>query len=313
MIDFEAIKSRHTIESVLERRGVVHKRFMAPCPIHQEKHGTSFSFDPRRQLWNCFGACQRGGDVITLIEAWDGVDKVAACEILEGRPLSDSERHAEQAVKTSAPALHAVRALPQCLDMCPDLSKGSESDWHALAAIRQLAGIDGIALAVDMGVLRFATVYRQPAWVVLDVENPCNVQCSRLDGQLWFTGDKLLGVKGNWAKWPVGLHVAIRHAAAKIALVEGRGDFMAAYQMHATGQLNAVPVAMFGASMPIHDGALPFFAEREIVIMQQNDTAGEKAAARWSKQLHQAGAVGRIKVVPGHGNDLNDWLSAQTL
>lgn len=38
------------------------------CPLHSEANGESFKVFVDSQRWQCFGACQAGGDVIDLIE-----------------------------------------------------------------------------------------------------------------------------------------------------------------------------------------------------------------------------------------------------
>src|SRR3954470_7760323 len=97
MIDFEEIKSRHPIEAELERRGVELKRapggYVARCPIHGGEKSWAFSVNTKKQVWYCFSACGRGGDVFNLVMELDGAANVkAAAEILEGRPLTDEER-----------------------------------------------------------------------------------------------------------------------------------------------------------------------------------------------------------------------------
>lgn len=37
-----------------------------PCPFHGERTGKSFSYSKAMNIWRCFGACHKGGDVIQL-------------------------------------------------------------------------------------------------------------------------------------------------------------------------------------------------------------------------------------------------------
>lgn len=67
-----------SIEQVLHRRGLLGglrrrgDRLVGPCPVHGGDNPNAFVVDGRRGLWNCHTAC-RGGDVIELIRALDGV------------------------------------------------------------------------------------------------------------------------------------------------------------------------------------------------------------------------------------------------
>jgi hypothetical protein len=311
MIDFAEIKGRHPIESYLERKGVELRRapggYVARCPIHGGKKSFAFNVNVKKQLWYCFSACQRGGDVIRLVMEMDGAaDAVAACEILEGRPLKEEERNRPAPVRAAVAKAFEVRVMPSV----PKLYKGEERHLQAVAALRKLE-VQGMRTAQEEGCLRFCLAYEQPAFAVLDVENPCNVQVRRLDGQLWFDRAKVMGVKGNWAAWPVGLSAALRHPGSTVLLVEGTGDFLAGWDVRSLG-FDVIPLAMFGASQAIHPGALPLLEGRRVIVVEQHDAAGAQARERWERQLREAARSREVRVwqVPGEGEDLNDFLSA---
>lgn len=235
---------------------------------------------------------------------------IATCELRSGR--CDAELKA--ALGPPKPArpkpLRNFDVVVRELPALPEFRSGTAAELAQVARIRKLPHADGPALAAHHGTLRFCTAYDEPAWAVMDVENPCNVQLRTMSGRLWFGKTKVMGITGNWAAWPVGLSVALRMPRCEIWLVEGTGDFIAAWHCAADGWGNFVPVAMFGAAQLIHDGALPLFASRRVAIIQQHDAPGAAAAVRWDEQLRRAGAQVRVCVVPGAGDDLNDYVSA---
>ena len=64
----------------LKRSGA---RFKGLCPFHQEKT-PSFSVDPNRQLFYCFG-CQTGGDIFKFVQLYEKVEFPEAAEQLARR------------------------------------------------------------------------------------------------------------------------------------------------------------------------------------------------------------------------------------
>ncbi|HED64804.1 MAG TPA: DNA primase, partial [Planctomycetes bacterium] len=81
----ERLKLRAPIEEVvrervpeLKKRGAL---WQARCPFHDERT-PSFTVDPRRGTWHCWGACSEGGDVIGFLERFEGVGFMDALRIL---------------------------------------------------------------------------------------------------------------------------------------------------------------------------------------------------------------------------------------
>ena len=72
-VDFEEIKHMVSLEQVLRHYGLLDhmtrkgKRLSGLCPFHPDSKTKSFKADLEKNLWNCFGACQTGGDVIDLV------------------------------------------------------------------------------------------------------------------------------------------------------------------------------------------------------------------------------------------------------
>lgn len=322
MIDFDAIKSRHRIEDVLNRRGhVLHKvsgGFATRCPVHDGKKPKSLFIHSSKQWCKCWTQCGYIGSVLDLVMALDGAaDVVAAVEILEGRPLNEEERSRPR----PQARIERLRLTPEreCKAL-PKFFKGEKRHFEIIAQARGLHW-ETIRLAHDAGHVRFCQVgWREGqlfnCYAVLDVGNPVNVQFRRMDADaktgkaLTFWDDnKVMGWKGNRASWPVGIDSAIKNPAATILLVEGTGDFLAAWYLRDLG-CDVIPVAVFGASNSIAREALPFFERREVIIVQQHDAACAAAAARWEEQLRAVPATVRAWVVPEEGADLNDHIAA---
>lgn len=71
------------------------------CPFHQEKT-PSFTVNPEKGLWRCYGACQTGGDVFSFLMKAEGLSFPEASERLANRagvtitPLGGDREEAER-------------------------------------------------------------------------------------------------------------------------------------------------------------------------------------------------------------------------
>ncbi|MFB6248552.1 MAG: DNA primase [Salinibacter sp.] len=84
-------------------------RFMGLCPFHSE-NTPSFSVDPEKNLYYCFG-CQQGGDVFKFVQEIEGVGFLEGVRMLAERygiPLPEEETDPEAANEREA-ILHALR------------------------------------------------------------------------------------------------------------------------------------------------------------------------------------------------------------
>lgn len=76
-LDVRELKTRVSILWVLASRGIPMRRdgqrLVGRCPVHGGDNPRAFVVEPQRNLWYCFTACARGGDVIDLIRRLDGV------------------------------------------------------------------------------------------------------------------------------------------------------------------------------------------------------------------------------------------------
>jgi len=326
MIDFDDIKSRHRIEDFLASRNIEVKRasggFTCKCPFHDGDNKASLFIHGSKQYAKCWTRCEYIGSIIDVVMALDGVDKFRACEILEGKPLTELEqanRPRPQKQQKLCFERRECRELPRMF-RAEQLKEPPQHYFELIGRARSLH-YNAIELAHNAGCLRFCQArWRDDGeafncYAILDVDNPLNVQFRRLDTDangkaLCFWRDaKVMGWKGNTGSWPVGIDVALLNPASTILLVEGTGDFLAAWDIRSQGY-DVVPVAMFGASNSIHPRALPFFERRQVVIVQQHDLACQLAAERWTSQLAGVHANVRTWIVPEEGADLNDYVSS---
>jgi len=84
--DFDIVKERVDIVQLIGERVPLKKMgraYTGLCPFHSEKT-PSFTVDPDRRTYHCFG-CSRHGDIFTWLEELDGLEPVEALKVLAER------------------------------------------------------------------------------------------------------------------------------------------------------------------------------------------------------------------------------------
>src|ERR1700676_3520153 len=107
--EIERLKREVSLERLAEARGIKLKRhgadLIGQCPFHED-HSPSLVISPKKNLWNCLGACRRGGDVIEWVMRAEGVSFRHAVELLreEHFPLAASSRPVKSSSVPKLPA-----------------------------------------------------------------------------------------------------------------------------------------------------------------------------------------------------------------
>ena len=117
----EAIRSRTDIVELISAYTPLKKtgnRWKGVCPFHNEKT-PSFTVDPERGRWHCFGACATGGDVFTFLTKAENLTFFEAAErlaakagiTLSRRGATDAEREASDRNRTERDRVFNANAL----------------------------------------------------------------------------------------------------------------------------------------------------------------------------------------------------------
>ena len=320
--DLEEVRRRASIVEVasdymqVKRAG---RLFKALCPFHQEKT-PSFSIDPAKNLYHCFG-CGEGGDVIRLVEKLENLTFVETIERLARRVGVDIRYEQLSAIDRAAQKRRfrlidahraAVEHYHRALLEAPDAAdaraylKGRGFDrvvaeefqigfsvprWEDLSGALRAQGFNeqelvdaGLASRTQEGriVDRFRGRIMFPIFDITGDPVAFGARRLREDDE----GPKYL----NSAESPIyskakvlyGLHWAKNEIVkgARALLVEGYTDVIA---LHRAGIKEAV--ATCGTALGLeHLRTLQRFTQH-VVLSLDSDEAGGKAAERTYDQL----------------------------
>lgn len=248
----------------LTRRG---SRLTAPCPIHAGDNPGAFVVDPLRNLWYCFTACRRGGDVIDLVCLLDRCDFREALRRLD---TGDTD-FARPDRRIEIPAPPSWRPYTRALPLDPT------DDWLGAKGIRpDTARAFGVGRYDGLGFLYGCIGVR-----LHDADgNPLGYAGRRLD-------PTEAGRRGKWKfppAFPKGrtlysLHRTLPYAAqSSLVLVECPWGVMR------LAQLGVPAVALLGTCMTdVHVALLQ--GPRKLILLLDGDRAGRRATLEILQRL----------------------------
>ena len=208
---------------------------------------------------------------------------------------------------------------------------GTSAELETLAELRGLGSAMGLDAMQAAGCLAFADDINEldatgkwhatKAWLVLD-HTRRNVSARRLDGLPWNCCGRAKSrcLSGQGSKsWPVGITRV--EPGDRLDVVEGEGDFLALWHLHAVADTNdATPVALLGSCTNLETFAAdiaPYIVGRTVQVFTHRDRSGtgQSAALRWAKSFYDLGAAqvysrNLVRWLGSDGKDLNDAVRA---
>jgi AAA domain/CHC2 zinc finger len=267
-------------------------RFKLKCPIHREERGESFSVERKNGresvlwCWYCFGKCNRGGDEITFLQAFESLSREDAVK----RYLSLAGGRNAAAELPAAPR----RARPE-----QEATPTIEFDWD-----KYVSPLTSNRLAEERG-------YAHEFVAELQANKLLGIFDGYLALPLHRNG-KIVGahfkIKNRWQYFPKGMKAA--------PLVIGEltpGDPVHVFEsqwdgfsyMNLSGERSGIIITRGASNGGLVAGLIP--AGSTVYLWTQNDEAGEK----WQKDIcaNTSATVKWVKIPAPH-KDLNDWMRA---
>ncbi len=311
-------------------------RYWACCPFHGEKT-PSFSVDPQRQMFYCFG-CHEGGNVITFVMKQEHVPFQEAVHILADRvglTVPEAQFGSEESAKLRARAMEAATCAARFFrqNLMSDAGKAAQ----AYLTKRQIS---------PQAVRKFGLGYALPGWDSLyqhlksegysveemraaglvtgrDGKN-YDMFRERLMFPIFDTRGRVIAFGGrvlgqgepkylnsaetyifNKRRNLYGLHLLRgAHKIPYLILVEGYIDVVSLVSHGVTGA-----VATLGTALTEEQARLMKRYCQKIVICYDGDSAGINAATRAITILKQAGLEVSILSIPD-GQDPDDYVKA---
>ena len=268
-------------------------------PYQQDRNESGSVFEDGR-LFHDFTSGETL-DAPALLARVEGLSNVEACKLfIELAGVKPGDLPRDLRPQSPAPTMPHRAEPPRGKPELPYLAKPGREDVARIAALRGLSDT-AVSLAARRGFLYVATWNGRRCWALADATRWL-CQLRPLDGKPFVKQDggtfKARTCRGSWGAWPLGCVEA--KSFASVALVEGGGDFLAAWHFIAAEGAGAqcAPVGMLGAGHRIPAAALPHFAGKRVRIFAHIDPPnprgerpGYEAAAKWEAQLADAGAT----------------------
>lgn len=334
----EEVRLRNDITDVvsgyvrLERKG---RRLFGLCPFHNEK-SPSFSVDPDKQLFYCFG-CNKGGSTIQFIMFIENLEFLEAIKLLAERAgitlpePEDSKERQKAGLKKEILAINREAARFFFSTLAG--KAGLEAQQYLKGRALQEKTIKQFGLGFSPHGWRDLTQHLLSKGTSEDVLQAAGLSLKAKNGDLvdrfrgrvmfpifdirgniiGFGGRVIDGSQPKYMNSPdtlvynksrelYGLNFARMSASKRLLMVEG---YMDVISLHQAGIDYAV--ASLGTALTQNQAWILKKYSSEVIIGYDSDSAGQAATMRGLEILEQAGCSVRVLVIP-EGKDPDEYL-----
>lgn len=296
-IDVKLLKTQCPLPDLMRMVGYGQfAKSSCPSPFRQDKNSSWGIFEYKESWYfKDFGTGERGDEIAFLaqINHLDAQDDFVAVlriyqDIVKGMAVNSIQAPTIEAPVSSCSSTSSTK--PDARGFGP----GTDEQIEELSKQRGIS-IEGLSFAQERGVLVFGQLWGLNLYGVRD-QTGLLVELRRVDGLLFpayghLPERKSHALKGSQKNWPLGIMEAGK--CEYVALAEGVPDFLALHQyvVQERAQKRVGPVTMLSSACLIAAEATEHFKGKRVCIYPHSDEAGIKGAARWMKQLTDAGAI----------------------
>jgi len=137
LVDFKRVKGAVTMEQVLQHYGFIERltrrgdSLSGCCPIHKGTNPTQFRVSISKSIFNCFGDCKQGGNVIDFVSRIEGISiREAAMRLQEwfriGADLPSNKGESQRHLSTGKGRSQSSATAAKTEDGLPNKPLGFE-------------------------------------------------------------------------------------------------------------------------------------------------------------------------------------------
>lgn len=327
--EIDRVKQSTDLQTLVRARGVTLKRkgkqLVGLCPFHDDRE-PSLIVDPKKQLWNCLGACSEGGDVykwvmksegigfreaherLTLMSAQPAVEEGAAqasCSIADWTWLERATAHYHRRLVESVAAQDYLRSRGI---VAPEFAQTFRIGY-ADGTLLQIISAEGRAALKRIGVISESGRELMDGCVIFPLLDAASGQVVNLYGRyagkresLYLPGAQHLYLPGprRGVFNPQGAR-----NADEVIITESVIDAAAVWS---AGLRNVLPA--YGVN-GLTDEIIAHLQEcrvKRVALMLDADDAGEYAAQRFGERLKEIDVAARAAILPA--KDASAWVAS---
>jgi DNA primase len=313
-LDFTAIKRQVPIRDVLAHYGFLEGlkearpgKLVGPCPIHHGTGKASFHVDCGKSIWNCFSACNGGGNILDL------VIKVEGCSIREaGEKLAEwfnlkfdrdtkRENSAKVSGKMDADSVPAAAHTERRVDVInPPLERPLRNLDGKHPYLKERGLTPATITHFGIGHCTRGLMQGRIAIPIHNEEGELVAYCGRAVAEERSKEEGKYKLPRGFSKSHVvfDLNRAKGHAGRGLIVVEG---FFGCFKVHQAGFPNVV--ALMGSTLTEQQEALLKGATDRLKLMFDGDEAGAACLREFYSRLRRTMYLREVYLEAGEQPD----------